>query len=88
MNEDGESIEEDSSSDSDDDEGDIPVYGSRRTRENIEEEEEEEPPTRGLGAFRRGFGMTDTYEDPHHSRKIKPEPPISASSVALAFLLP
>ena len=43
MNEDGESINEDSSSDSDDGEGDIPIYGSRRTKENIEEEEEEEP---------------------------------------------
>ena len=78
MNEDGESIEEDSSSDLDDDEGDIPVYGSRRPRENIEEEEEEEPPTRGLGAFRRDLGMTDANDVPPITPENEPEPPKGA----------
>ena len=78
MNEDGESIEEDSSSDSDDDEGDIPVFGSKRQRESIEEEEEEEPPTRGLGAFRRGLGMADTNEIPPITPENEPEPPRGA----------
>jgi len=78
MDEDGESIEEDSSSDSDDDEGDIPVFGSRRKRESIEEEEEEEPPTRGLGAFKRGLGMADTNEVPPITPENEPEPPSGA----------
>ena len=51
MDEDGESVEEDSSSDSDD-EGDIPLFG-RRKGGSVEEYEEEEPPT---GTFRKGLG--------------------------------
>jgi len=75
MDEDGESVEEDSSSSSDDDEGDIPVFGGRGTREIIEEDEEEEPPTRGLGASRKGLGMGGTSETPTITPENEPEPP-------------
>ena len=75
MDEDGESVEEDSSSDSDDDEGDIPVFGSRRKRESVEEDEDEEPPTRGLGASRKGLGMGSTNQDPSVTPENEPEPP-------------
>ncbi len=74
MDEDDES-DEDSPSDSDDDEGDIPVLGSRRMGESVEEDEEEEPPTRGLGAFRRGLGMGGTNEIPAATPENEPEPP-------------
>ena len=52
-NEDGESPEEDSSSDSDGDLGDIPVFGSRRKRDSAEEDEEEEPPARGTRCIQK-----------------------------------
>lgn len=63
------------SSDSDDDEGDIPVFGSRRMGENVEEDEEEEPPTRGIGAFRKGLGMGSTNEVPAVTPENEREPP-------------
>ena len=75
MDEDGESVEEDSSSDSDDNEGDIPVFGSRRKGESVEESEEEEPPARGLGASRKGLGMGGTNEVSTVTPENGPEPP-------------
>lgn len=74
MDEDGESVEEDSSSDSDDDEGDIPVFGSRMKEESVEEYEEEEPPTRGLGASRKGLGMGSMNEVPANTPENEPQP--------------
>ena len=75
MDEDGESVEEDSSSDSDDDEGDIPAFGSRRKGESVEEYEEDEPPTQGLGALRQGVRMGGTNEDPADTPENETEPP-------------
>ena len=75
MDEDGESVEEDSSSDSNHDDGDIPVFGSGRKEESVEEDEEEEPPTRGLGASRKGLGMGGTNEVSTVTPQNGPEPP-------------
>ena len=78
MDEDGQSTEADSSSDSDDDEGTIPVFGSGSRMESVEEDEEEEPPTRGLGAFRQGLGMARANEVPAVTSESEPEQPRGA----------
>ena len=73
MDEDGESVEEDSSSDSDD-EGDIPLFG-RRKGKSVEDYGEEEPPTQGLRPFRTGLGMGGTNKVPAVTPGYGPEPP-------------